>query len=194
LVTYPSIVLTPIAVSIGVVLAYRHLDAFRRLSFGLVCLLPVAALAIVPAAQHRTTGHWDAYYLAQFNYGYETTQPFSRATQALHLLTGGDLFSMANAPFAQTLLATLVVFTCILFVAIRWRIVEPFEFVVCAWLLAAWVFPATVSMSIYRNEAVLLPVAILFPRLPRPLAVAFCLGAVACSIPMTILFLRGALV
>src|SRR6478672_5709291 len=99
-------------------LGYRHLTASRRLGFGLACLLPLGALAIVPATQQRATGHADAYFLTQYNYAYELAEPFSRASEGLHLLARGDLFSVENAPFAQTLLTTLVVFSCILAVTI----------------------------------------------------------------------------
>ena len=72
----------------------------------------------------------------------------------LHL----KLFSLANAPYAQTLLVTFVVVCVLVAVAINWRTGTSFQVILVAWMLVAWAFPqATTGTSHYRGEAVLLP-------------------------------------
>ena len=70
-----------------------------------------------------------------------------------------------------------------------------FERLVAVWTVLAWLIPqVTSSLSQYRSEAALLPMAILIALLPRTLAAVVIAAAIAVAIPMEVLFLRNTLV
>ena len=129
------------------------------------------------------------------NFRHSFIDPFRRSWHAAELLLHLKLFTLANAPYAQTLLVTFVVLCALLALVFRWRAVTSFEQLVAVWMVLAWLIPQVTSgLSQYRSEAALLPMAILVVLLPRTLALALIAAAIAVAIPMEVLFLRNTLV
>jgi hypothetical protein len=194
--TYPVGVAAPLAAASALLIAYRRVPGRER--FRRACLAsgpPLLALTVIPIVQQRSTGHWNAYYLAQYNFGHWLEDPFAGTIAAFHLLGRGTLFTLANVPSAQALLATGAVLGVAVAVLARGRRTTSFEVLLVIWMLAAWAIPeATSGTSHYRGEAALLPMAILIGVVPRVLAVALCVTAIAVSVPIEVLFLRNTLI
>ncbi len=194
--TYPTGFAAPLAVAIVLPITQRAVPLGKRWRrVGLAAGPAVVALALLPVVQQHETGHWDAYYLAQVNFGHSFIDPFGHSWHAAGLLLRLKLFTLANAPYAQTLVVTFVVLCALLAVVFRWREVNSFERLVAVWMALTWLIPQVTSgLSQYRSEAALLPTAILVVLLPRTLAVALIAATIAVAIPMEVLFLRNTLV
>ena len=201
--TYPVGVAAPVAAAFALLFVYRDVPLLSRLRrIALSVVPPALALALFAYIQKRETKHWDAYFLGQANFRHDFTNPFSRAFHALHLLVDWKLFTLANAPFAQTLIVTFTVVAITL--VLGWRLagpffgrhaIRPFHVLVGLWMIGAWLIPqGTTAVSQYRGEAALLPAAILVGTLPRALAWPIVIALAALVVPMEVLFLRNTLV
>jgi hypothetical protein len=197
---YPIGFAAPLAAAIALLVAYRRISLAERLRrIALASVLPAIALVVLPVDQRHETGHWNAYLLAQENFGHWLTDPFTRTIHAGRLLVHGKLFTLANSPYAQTLLVSVAIL-CVLValvvgLVLRRTSLAGFQVVIVLWMLITWFVPqATTGTSQYRGEAALLPMAILIATLPRLLAAALIVAAVAVAIPMEVLFLRNVLI
>jgi len=194
--TYPVGIAAPIAATLALLTAYRRVPDPSRRHRALLSVGPsVVALGLLPVVQAWSTGHWDAYFLANASYGHTLVEPFSRTIHAVELLAHRQLFTLANAPYAQALLVTFAVACVLAALVFKHAATTPFQVLFALWMLVAWLIPqATAGTSEYRAEAVLLPMAVMIGTLPRFLAVALVAAAVAISIPIEVLFLRGTLI
>jgi hypothetical protein len=194
--TYPVGVAAPLAVTLWLLGSHRGVGIRSRIGRIAKSVLPsVLALLLLVVIQGLSTGYWDAYFRAQGSYGHTLTDPLGRTFHAIGLLFSWRLFSLANAPYAQTLLVTFAVASILLSLAFRCRTVTPFPGLFALWLLAAWVIPQAITgTSQYRGEAALLPMAILVRDLPRVLGVVIVAASIAVAVPIEILFLRNTLV
>lgn len=153
--------------------------------------LCAAGLATLFVDQQVETGHWNAYQLVQRNYGHHLVNPVATLRDQLKpLATSSELTHLG--PALQTLLMTCVMVAVLVAVARRR---ERWELLVVFWAIVTWVVPLGANyLSLQRSQAALLPVAVLFRRLPLPLVVAFALAAVAVGVLMEKLFLEGKIV
>jgi hypothetical protein len=193
---YPIAVAAPFAAAVWMLVASRGVPVGQRILRGLYAVVPaLVALILLLVVEDRDTGHWDAYFLAQDNYGHHLQEPFAPSLHALRLLFHGRFFSLGNAPAAQSLLVTVVMLTIVAALAVRPRSAKPIQILLVIWLVVAWVIPqATAGGSHYRGEAAFLPAAILIGFLPRVLAAALVAATLAVAIPMEVLFLRNTLI
>ena len=114
----------PVAAAVALLFVYRGVPLLSRgRRAALSAIPPTIALALFAYVQKRETKHWDAYFLGQANFRHDLTNPFSRAFHALHLLADWKLFTLANAPFAQTLVVTFAVVAITL--VLGWRLAGP---------------------------------------------------------------------
>ena len=194
--TYPVGIAAPLAAGAALLVAYPRVPGFERLRrVALACIPPIAAVAIIPLVQQNETGHWNAYFLAQSNFGHWLEDPFNGTIHALRLLEHWRLFTLAGATSAQALLVTAAMLATIVALAVRRPPITSFQLLVLVWMVAAWVIPeATSGTSHYRGEGALLPMAILIGLLPRALALAICIGTIAVAVPIEVLFLRNSLI
>jgi hypothetical protein len=194
--TYPVGLAAPVGVGLALLLIYRRVswrERIRRIALSVVP--PFAALVLVPVVQEHETGHWDAFFLAQSNYGHALIDPFRRVLHAVGLLARFRLFTVANAPYAQTLLVAFAIVSILVALALRRPRPEPFQLMLAIWMLLAWLIPqAYYDGSPYRGENALIPIAILIATLPRVLAAVIIVGLVTVAIPMEVLFLRNTLI
>jgi len=143
--------------------------------------------------QRIDTGRWDAFFKVQAKYAHHWQSPVTTLRAARFAFTT-KAPALVSARPAQTLFVALVVVFCVAAVVVRRRRATRTDALIAIWAVITWVLPhAETGVSLYRSEAALLPIALLLPRLPRPLALLFAATAVALAVPMAKLFLTGRL-
>jgi hypothetical protein len=153
----------------------------------------LAALVFFVLVQQRETGHWNAYLLTQAKYHHHLSNPAVTIARTLTKAAQPPL-GLAGAPALQTLLVSLVLICVGAAVAIRHDLSTRFDVLIVIWAAAVWlVLYAQTSLDAYRGVAGLLPLAVLLPRLPWPLAAAIAAAAILIAVPMVTLYLRAAL-
>lgn len=153
----------------------------------------VAALVFFVFVQQLETGHWNAYLLTQAKYGHRLTSPTVAVADAISQAAQAPL-GLASAPALQALLITFVLICVGVAVAVRRDLSKRFDVLIVIWAVAVWLeLYAETALDSYRGVAGLLPLAVLLPRLPRPLAAAIAVAAILIAVPMMTLFFRGVL-
>ena len=183
-VCYPTGVLL-----LPVVLAWALLQRCSR-----ALLVPLGSLlgyGAVLLLLQRQAGRTDAYFLVQAKYGYHLSLPFDALFARLKPIVNARYrTSLTLTTALQTLLSTAMVWIALV------RRTSGRETLVLLCVAAFWLAPLVLggNLSLYRAEALLLPVVLLVPAFPRPLQLLLAGWAVALSAPMASFFLRGALV
>jgi hypothetical protein len=184
-----------LAYPLGVlVIPVSALWVLLRRSAWITAVLSAGGLAVLFVDQQLETGHWNAYQLVQRNYGHRVVNPVATTRDVLKpLLTSSQLTHVG--PALQSLLVTCVMIALLVAVLLRWRTLERWELLVVLWAIVVWVVPLSTNyLSLQRSQAALLPVVVLFRRLPRPLVYTFAAAAVVVGILMEKLFLEGKVV
>ena len=144
-----------------------------------------AGFLLVLAVMQAQTGQWNAYFLAQAKYGFHFA-PLDTLFSRLKPLVNARYRTQASfAAGAQTLLVLAMMALGVL----RFR-ARP---LVAAYCIAYWAFPLCVGghLSLYRAEALLVPLVALLPERARvPLLAA----AMPVSFAISVAFFRGTLV
>ena len=157
-------------------------------------LAAIGALAVVTAMKLQT-GSWTAYFLIQEKYGNGLQISLDIVDRAVGPLFDGPLLDLANVSALQTLAVGLTVLLVVLWAFAKRRDLVDVDWLLLSVTLALWAAPLTQgNLSLYRSEAALVPAAVLLRKLPRPIVVALCAGAVLISIPMAVLFFERRLV
>jgi hypothetical protein len=156
--------------------------------------LTLAGLGVLFLDQQLETGHWNAYQLVQRNYGHHLVNPIATTRDVLKpVATSSQLTHFA--PALQSLLVTCVMVAVLVAALLRRRTLDRSELLVVVWAIVAWVVPLSANyLSLQRSQAALVPVVVLFRRLPRPLVYVFAAAAVVVGILMEKLFLDGKVV
>ncbi len=180
----------------------------RRYTALAVVLGSLLGTAAVLAFLHQQTGRWDAYFLVQRKYGYHLGLPFDALFARLKPLVNQRYRNATSFTTAlQTLLSTsLVVLAAVGSARSSFRrsvdassgtplprILEEKTSIVLFSAAAFWLAPLLLggNLSLYRAEALLLPVVLIVPSFPRPLQLTLLVTAMALSAPMAALFFRG---
>jgi hypothetical protein len=168
-------------------------DRLRRIAVtGGLTLLGFWVLVI---DQYFETGRWDAFFLIQANYEelHGSENPF---VATWDIIRGGieNARSGLTAVIAlQTALVT-VVLTIVVVNAIRNRLaLASADALLLVWALATWVMLFQ-AFSLYRGQAVLLPVSVLVAKLPASVAWPLAGTAAVIAVWLERYFLNGALV
>lgn len=157
-------------------------------------LVPLGSLlgyVAVLAIMQRQTGRWDASFLAERKYGVHLGLPFDTLFARLKPIVNRRYRSALTLTTAlQTLLSTALVGSLLL------RKPDDRTSLVLLCAGAFWLAPLVLGghLSLHRSEALLLPLVLVFPALPRALQIAVLSTAIALSAPMAALFFRGSLV
>ncbi len=108
----------------------------------------------------------------------------------------GAAFHLSGAPSGAGAPRGVALLLCLLVHAWRRRASLPaLDGLLLLWGCLAWLIPELwESVSVYRGEAALMPLALLVGRLPRGLALAFAAAAFLLIVPMELLFERSLLV
>jgi hypothetical protein len=162
---------------------------------GLMAYPSLVALWILVSDQWLETGRWNAYLLVHRKYLNRRQEPFDAVRAAWNTVIGhGSWFTLAKAPALQTLLVAFVL-ACVLLELVICR--GPFaraDALVAIWASFAWTVPLSeTNLSTWREEAALLPLALLIRRLPRPLGATITVAAAVLAVAMTKLYLRNVL-
>jgi hypothetical protein len=157
--------------------------------------LTVLGGLVVVAVQRAETGSWHAYLQTQAKYEHGWRVPLTTLRTDLYdLRSASPLLALPTVKPLQSLFVALVGLCILVAVVVRRPRSLRADALILLWALATWALPQSeTGLSRYRSQAALLPLAVLLPRLPRPLAIAFTVGAIALAIPMAVLFLEGRL-
>jgi hypothetical protein len=168
--------------------------------------LTAAGLGVFLIDQRLETGRWNAYLLVQRKYEHVLEQPFAQLENALSILHHHSPFAVTTIiPVQKTFGITTItadetvvvalVLACVLAAVALQRPLDGVGLLIAIWAVASYVIPQLESeVQSYRVEAGLLPLAVLLPRLPRPLVALFAVLAVCMSVPLARLEFQGWLV
>ena len=159
-------------------------------------VLALAALGVLFLDQALETGHWDAYWLVQKNYGHHLLNPIATTRDSLRPLFHWSNVELVHVgPALQTALVTCAVVAVAVEAARRRRQLDRPDLLLLLWAFVTWIVPLSQSyLSLQRSQAALLPLAVLLRRLPRPFVLVFAGIAVGVGIVMEKLFLEGKIV
>jgi len=191
---YPDGIAAPVAAGVYVLIAYRAVPWRDRLRDIALAVLPAAlSFGLLLLEFQRSVGHWNAYFLIQRKYRHHFGDPLAPVFHAFHVLFSGTS-GLHFVIYLQTVLVTAVVASVLLAALLRHRTIGHVDLLLALWTLIAWFVPqSTTGLVRWRQEATLLPVALLVGRLPPRLAIGFVAAAVVLSVPMTLLFVRHSL-
>jgi hypothetical protein len=164
-----------------------------RVALGFGALIVAAFVAVLAVFEARV-GRWDAYFLVQAKYDPGLHFP---ATEFLkHLGTTTSPTGETQAPGVQTaLVAVLLVAVCVAAWRHRARLGLLHRMVIPVCVLT-WLMPLSLGgeLSLYRREGLVLPAVLLFPLLPRWLAIGLVAACGVLVVPISRQFFAGVLV
>jgi hypothetical protein len=157
----------------------------------------VAAWLALLTVFEATTGHWDAWFKVQANYGNGSSVPF--ATYLEHLWNPPEGTSLAGGWIVAQGWWVLLFSVVVLAVTLRsrFRLPDPTGARLLALFLALYlVAPAMLGgqLSYYRSEALLAVTVPLAMQLRRPVLTAFTLSAAVIAVGMAVLFFDNVLI
>lgn len=190
---YPVGIATPVAAALYLLVRKRQTALGERVrQAGLVTLPSVASIGLLFLLLQETIGHWNAYFLVQAKYHHQFRDPFAPVYDSIRSLFRSAPFSVGNAPALQTLVVSVVLGCVLVSVVLRRRQADNVDLLLGLWAFATWLIPAsTTGLTVQRSQAALLPIALLVGRLPRPLATALIVAAIAVSIPTEVAYLQN---
>jgi len=201
--TYPTGIVLAAVLGGCVLLTERPLNA-RKLGRGAVmCALVAAGLGAVLVVHHLSVGHWDALFKTQAKYGHGLHNPVGTLVKCLgpaaHMAVRHPLFS--SGVQTATVLALLVGAILVWRGRLKRKEAEPIREVflhpvVALYILAFWGFPLVIGggVSMYRAEALLIPLVIPFRRFPRAAQLALFLVLTAVRFHTSELFFADVLI
>ena len=193
----------PVAVAIVPIVFAWVLMGERRsalqMRFVRACLcgaLAGAGLVATLVAAQVQTGHWNAYFLIQDRYDHGVHLPF---TLLLPMLTGPfDGVTYVHGIWdCEAILATAVSACLLLGIGARAlrRTTSLQELLIVALVLICWLGPLTQrDISYWRDDTLMLPAAVLLPRLPTRIAIGLAGGAVTMLPLLALFFFIGTLI
>jgi hypothetical protein len=166
----------------------------RVIGASAILLCGLAAVCIVEQLQ---TGRWNAYFLVQASFHHGFHLPFT------------NLWPMLRGPFlgvtyvqgiwdCEAILATVVSLGVLIGVGIRARsksVTWQDDLLVLALVIISWLGPLSqANVSYWRTDTLLLPAALLLPRLPARLAIVLTGAAVSVFPFLAMFYFNGTLV
>jgi hypothetical protein len=136
-----------------------------------------------------STGHWDAWFLTQEHYETGGGNALSLYLDRFTPLRN-TLFERADAPAFQTAVVFVLVALGVVCVAMRWKSRSLTDVVCVTYAVAFWLGPLFVGgqLSLYRAEAFLVPVVVLYRQLPTLLLAALAASVTILAAAMDYLF------
>lgn len=183
---YPPVALVAIVV---VVVVWRSARA-RWWRDGIAFAAPILLTEMAVVAMFRAwTGRGDAFFLVQHKYDFSTRTALRVYVDRFSSL-GNLSAERADAPALQTVLVlALIAATAFVLVRHRHRLTT-LEAAAGLLAVALWIVPLALGgqLSIYRSEALLVPVVVLLRRLPAVVAAGFAAVAAGLAVAMDYLF------
>ena len=158
------------------------------------CAPITVAWAVVMLVLEWSVGRWDAWFLTQEHYSYESVFFASALADRVEDVWGST--GVAVAPPLQTAVVAVLMLACLGACAHRWRQRDDRDAVVAAFAVVFWIVPLSLGGygALARAEALLVPIVALSVRLPRWVQVAFLVAFVPLGIEMGARFFDSTLV
>lgn len=167
----------------------------RAWDFACVTLGAALGFAGVLALQWKETQHWNAFFLVQEKYKHGASSPFSIFVTPLR-----NVFHVSSLgmPESSVWIGLQTGVTALLVVAIWFSLRRDRakgDVLLAAVATSYWMLPHLLgaSVSLYRSEALVFPLALLVPRLDRPARGAFLLVFGLLAFEMSRLYFTGTL-
>jgi hypothetical protein len=193
--TYPVGVTVAVAAALWLTWTLR---SGRLLGALAAATVPSAlALAVIATVQRLQTGRWTAFFDVQRQYVHGFHDPFGVTWNAVLVISRARSLDLqwALVTAFQTAIVGLVIAVVLVHLVSRRPMIGKSELLLAVWAVATWILPLTeATVSLWRNQAALAPLAVLVARLPRPVAFSMVAALVAISVPMAILFFDGTLI
>lgn len=160
-----------------------------------VAIAPVIGLFSVLAIHQILVGDFQAFFKVQAKYGHGIYDPLHTLSESLR----SAILLRTEDPFWVAHLQTAIVF-CLMIMAIWTCIMQKGHskqlWTIAGVMLVFWGFPLVMGggVHLYRQEAVLLPMVVLFQRFPVVLQILVLIVCILLKYQMTILFFHGILV
>ncbi len=193
--TYPAAAALVVAAGLWLVAFVRARSWWERAwRILLVCGPAIAGFLAVLLYAHLSTGAWDGYFGVQARFDHGIHLPFGNWWRLVRPSTAGaggiSIFLSIQALFTTALVAIVVISTWR-----RRRVAAPFDWLVVLYALAFWVIPLCQNtVSYYRTDALLVPIAVAFVRLPGLLVWPLALIGAGTAMGMTLAYMQGVLV
>jgi hypothetical protein len=167
--------------------------AGRRGGAGLAALLTLGGFLSMLLLQWWHVGVWDAFFRVQGAYGHQLGNPLVTWWIAVRQLFTPPWQGIQEGPHLQTMLSGAWA-TGVLARSLRSR--DRATLLFALYVLAFWLFPLAMGpgVSLYRNEAAMLPGVLLMRGLPRPALALMLAASVLVAWPMGLLFFQLLLV
>jgi hypothetical protein len=157
--------------------------------------IALGGVGILVLDQRLETGHWNAFQLVQDKYHHNLQNPIAATWNLLHPLLHGSPFHYVKGPPLQTAVVTGLLLVLLLSAATQWRSLGRRDALILLWAIVTWAVPLSqAALSIQRSQAALLPLAVLVPKLPRPLQIGLIVASVGVAVAMENLFFHGDIV
>src|SRR4051812_13315161 len=136
-----------------------------------------------------STGHWDAYFLVQSNYGHHLVWPGRTFWDRVWPLFDVGTPMLRRLVALQTLLVAAFVIGLMAQARARARVMDATEWLILASVVVLWLFPLTqLNAPLWRSAGVLAPAALLVRRMPAVWGAAVVVTSFAIAVPVTMLF------
>lgn len=192
--TYPTGVLLVVVMALWLALARRDLAVCARVRvLAIAGGLTSAGLGAALLAAQLQAGRWDAYFVVQGRRDHEIRLPLVTLWEVLQP-TGAGPGGIGSAVALQGALVLVTVVLACGAVVLRRASARPLDWLLAIYVLVFWLVPMGQSgISVYRGDALLVPLGLLVARLPGRVAWTLVAAAAAIAGAMTLAFLQGVL-
>jgi hypothetical protein len=185
---------------LALVFAFLLADRAKPVTVRLTTVLTVSGLTVLGFAtvlgvQAGMVGAWDAFFKVQAKYGHGLHNPLTPFRKALRSVLRLDWENPLFMAHLQTVLIVGLLLTLLYTYKASWP-QSQVERLVLSYSLIFWFFPLLLGqgVNLYRQESLLLPLTLLFHRLPVYMQLSILVLFCFLKFPMSVLFFRGVLV
>ena len=192
--SYPTVILLAPVFGLWVLLTSWR-DGVKAVVFrgAMTAGATVLGFVTVLAIQGIQTGRFDAFFIVQAKYNHTTIDPFSSLVNFTGPVLRGELAGFGAMRYVETLFVAVVMISVLVYSARRWRTLTSADLLVLIFALTFWLVPLAQQFSLYRKEALLMPLVLLLRQLPVAVLTALVGGAVTVAIPLAAAYFENIL-
>jgi hypothetical protein len=194
--TYPPGILLAGLAGI-IILMDRGLSNKRKILLGLVIPVIIASGFVAVTCYHYfSVGEWDAFFKVQAKNGYQFQDISPIQKFKIHLKNTGIFERGGDAKAIAIQSLFLIVLMVAGFLNMVWnKMLKNEHIIVLGYVLLYWAFPLCVGghLSLYRAEALLLPLILILPGINQWILGCFLAVAIYISFYMDVLFFKSLL-
>lgn len=156
----------------------------------------LAGFISVLALQRIQTGRWNAFFLNQVEYGHGWNNPLRLLWERIRPAIMEHRVGFGEAEFAQSSFVLALMALATYIVLMNRKNLSRIEWILYAFCLIYWIMPMVAGgfLSLYRAEAVLLPVVVILRRLHAAILIPLIFAAVYLKLALSTAFFAGSLV